>query len=138
MYLDFVKDIIKKGDNVIVTCKDETLQGIVVKIDENLVAIQKHDNSIVVKRDEVITNIKTIKLNPIVDGGKKEIIEENNHQEKARCGMILVKKEKSESFHCSICGKDKVSKKYAIEVGNPNIRICNACYGWTLSRLENK
>ena len=49
MYLDFVKDIIKKGDNVIVTCKNETLQGIVVKINENLVAIQKLDNSIVVQ-----------------------------------------------------------------------------------------
>lgn len=138
MYLDFVKDIIKKGDNVIVTCKNDTLQGIVVKINENLVAIQKLDNSIVVKRDNDITNIRTIRENPIIDGGEKVIIEENNHQEKARCGMILVKKEKSDSFHCSICGKDKVSKKYAIEVGNPNIRICNACYGWTLSRLENK
>ena len=66
--------------------------------------------------------------------------ENNSEQQKsqARCGMILIKKDKTESFHCSICGKDKISKKYAVEINNPDIRICNSCYGWTLSRLENQ
>lgn len=58
--------------------------------------------------------------------------------DKARCGMILIKKDTIESFLCPICGKEKISKKYAIEINNPNVRICNSCYGWTLKKKESK
>ena len=136
MYLDFVKDIIKAGDYTIVTCHHETIEGIVVKISNELLAIKKTDGIVEFIKDEQVIDIKTKGRKDDKQGISD--IGPDDQQEKARHGMILVKKEKPESFHCSICNKDKVSKKYAIEVGNPNIRICNACYGWTLARLDSK
>ena len=117
MYLDFIKDLVKIGDSIILCCKDGTYEGFIVKINNDIIAIRQSDDSILLKEDKEITDIKVKKA------GTMTISEEESRN--VRHGMILVKKEKSESFHCSICNKDKVSKKYAIEVGNPNIKICN-------------
>ena len=87
------------------------------------------------KEDNDIINIKVVNQD---SQSSKEKNVTDIPQGKERCGMILIKNDKSESFRCSICGKDKVSKKYAIEKGKPNIRICNSCYGWTIARLEKK
>ena len=57
---------------------------------------------------------------------------------KPRCGMILLKYERSHSFRCSNCNRDKVSKKIAISQKNPTQLICNACYGYIISRNEIK
>lgn len=137
MYLEFALDIIKAGDTVIVTCENDVIEGVVVKISKQFIAVQQSDGSIIVKNDNDITDIKANNKKstkvPVVNVNNNEL-----EKSKARCGMILIKKDKTESFHCSICGKDKISKKYAVEINNPDIRICNSCYGWTLSRLENQ
>lgn len=135
MYLDFIHDIVKCGDSIVISCNDCTIEGIVVKINNNLIAVKQSNGSIILKEDNDIINIKVVNKDnqPSKDKNVTDL-----PQGKERCGMILIKKDKSESFRCLICGKDKISKKYAIEKDNPNIRICNSCYGWTLARLENK
>ena len=130
MYLDFIKDLVKIGDSIILCCKDGTYEGFIVKINNDIIAIRQSDDSILLKEDKDITDIKVNKAGTMTMS--------ENESRNVRHGMILVKIDKSESFHCSICNKDKVSKKYAIEVGNPNIKICNSCYGWTLARLDGK
>ena len=130
MFLDFIKDLVKTGDSIILCCKDGTYEGFIVKINSDIIAIRQRDDSILLKEDKDITDIKVNKAGTITMS--------ENESRNVRHGMILVKKDKSESFHCSICNKDKVSKKYAIEVGKPNIKICNCCYGWTLARLDGK
>lgn len=134
MYLEFICDIAKVGSGVTVTTKFETIEGVIVKLSNNLLAVQTRDGSIVVKKDNEITNIK------ILSTDAKDTIQKTISQSKpmVRCGMTLIKNDKVETFTCTICGKSKSSKKYAVEVNNPNSRICNSCYGWTLAKLENK
>lgn len=133
MYLDFIIDIAKVGCKVVVTTSTETIEGIIVKLSNELIAVQTKDGSIVVKKDNEIINIE------ILPTDNKDTAEKKSQSKPAvRCGMTLIKNDKVETFTCSICGKNKTSKKYAIEVNNPNSRICNSCYGWTLARLENK
>lgn len=136
MYLEFIHDIVKCGDNIVISCNDCTIEGIVVKISNSLIAVQQSNGSIILKEDKDIINIKVVNKDSQTQKEEKNV--KDISQDKERCGMILIKNDKSESFRCSICGKEKVSKKYAIEKGNPNIRICNSCYGWTLARLEKK
>ena len=133
MYLEFINDIAKVGNYVLVRTNSETIEGVIVKLSNDLIAIQKKDGSIVVKKDNEITNIQIL---PTVNTDTAEKI--TQLKPTVRCGMTLIKNDKVETFTCSICGKSKSSKKYAIEVNNPNSRICNSCYGWTLARLENK
>lgn len=133
MYLDFIIDIAKVGNNVLVTTNLETIKGVIVKLSYDLIAVQTKEGSIVVKKDNEITNIE------ILPTDSKDTTEEiSQSKPTVRCGMTLIKNDKVETFTCSICGKSKTSKKYAIEINNPNSRICNSCYGWTLARLENK
>lgn len=133
MYLDFIIDIAKVGCKVVVTTSTETIEGIIVKLSNELIAVQTKDGSIVVKKDNEIINIE------ILPTDNKDTAEKKSQSKPAvRCVMTLIKNDKVETFTCSICGKSKTSKKYAIEVNNPNSRICNSCYGWTLARLENK
>lgn len=54
------------------------------------------------------------------------------------CGMVLKKYDHSESFTCAYCHKDKTSRKVAFEVGNPNFKICNACYGEIISKFDTE
>lgn len=55
-----------------------------------------------------------------------------------RCRMILKKYDHSESFTCAYCQKEKISRKIAFEVGNPNFKICDACYGEIISKFDTK
>ena len=55
---------------------------------------------------------------------------------KPRCGMILLKYERTHSFRCSHCNRDKVSKKIAILQKDPTQFICNACYGSIIAKKE--
>ena len=133
MYLEFINDIAKVGNYVLVRTNSETIEGVIVKLSNDLIAIQTKDGSIVVKKDNEITNIQ------ILPTDKTDTAEKITQlKPTVRCGMTLIKNDKVETFTCSICGKSKSSKKYAIEVNNPNSRICNSCYVWTLARLENK
>lgn len=133
MYLEFINDIAKVGNYVLVRTNSETIEGVIVKLSNDLIAIQTKDGSIVVKKDNEITNIQIL---PTDNTDTAEKI--TQLKPTVRCGMTLIKNDKVETFTCSICGKSKTSKKYAIEVNNPNSRICNSCYGWTLAKLESK
>lgn len=53
---------------------------------------------------------------------------------KVRCGMALMKYDHSQTFICAYCHKEKTSKKIAMEEGNPNFKICNACYGEIIAK----
>lgn len=133
MYLEFINDIAKVGSNVIITTNSGTIEGVIVKLSNDLVAVKTKGGSIVVKKDNDITHFEIL---PIGNKDTTDIISQSKPT--IRCGMTLTKNDKVETFTCSICGKSKTSKKYAIEVNNPNSRICNSCYGWTLARLESK
>lgn len=133
MYLEFINDIAKVGSNVIITTNSGTIEGVIVKLSNDLVAVKTKGDSIVVKKDNDITHIEIL---PIGNKDTTDIISQSKPT--IRCGMTLIKNDKVETFTCSTCGKSKTSKKYAIEVNNPNSRICNSCYGWTLARLESK
>lgn len=137
MYLDFAIDLIKAGDKVIVTCGNEIIEGVVERINKSLIAIRQLDGSIIIKGDDVITNIQTVsdKPNTIAEPSQSNI--SPSHKDKSRCGMILIKKDKPVTFYCSRCRKMKTSKKYAIKENDPDYMICNGCYGFLLSRLEN-
>ena len=134
MFLDFIVDIAEVGNIVVVKTNTEVIEGSIVKLSKDLIAIQKADRSVVVKKDIDISNIE-IKSTTSVKGN---IVEPNLAKESIRCGMTLIKNNTVESFVCKLCGKAKTSKKYAIEINNPNSKICNSCYGWTLARLESK
>jgi len=137
MYLNFVYDLIEVGTKAVVNCNDSIVEGIVVKINKDIIAIQQADGSIILKHDRDVTNIEVISKH--VPTKEQEILNNSDiklDKRKARCGMILIKSDKLDTFHCKICGKEKTSKKYAIEVNDPGARICNACYGWTLSIFE--
>lgn len=138
MYLNFAYDLIKVGTTVIVTCSDSIVKGLVVKINRDIIALQQADGSIILKNDRDITNIEVV--GNVLLSKVQEAIDNDIHNDskKARCGMVLIKNDELCTFLCKICGKEKTSKKYAIEVNNPDARICNACYGWTLSKLEKK
>lgn len=56
----FISDIAKVGSNVTVTTKFETIEGVIVKQSNNLTAVQTRDGSIVVKKDNEITNINIL------------------------------------------------------------------------------
>jgi len=133
MYLDFISDIAKVGSKVMVSTYLETIEGVIVKLSNDFIAVQQEDGTVIVKKDNDITNIEILPADTNVASEKI-----SQSKPTVRCGMTLIKNDKVESFTCSICGKSKTSKKYAIEVNNPNSRICNSCYGWTLSRLESK
>ena len=132
MYLEFISDIAKVGSKVLVTTCLETIEGVIVKLSNDLIAVQQKDGTVIVKKDDDITNIEILPANTIV------ATEKNYNQNLRLGGMTLIKNDKVETFTCSICGKSKTSKKYAIEVNNPNSRICNSCYGRTLAKLESK
>lgn len=135
MFLDFIVDIAEVGNQVTIRTSTETIEGAIVKLSKELIAIQKTDGSVIIKKDSDISHVE---IHPTVTneiGGKMQTNVSNSN---VRSGITLIKNDKVESFTCHICGKSKTSKKYAIEVNNPNSRICNSCYGWTLSRLENK
>ncbi len=57
---------------------------------------------------------------------------------KARCGMILMKYDHSQTFTCDNCHKEKTSKKIAFKEGDHNSKICNACYGEIIAKCEKK
>ncbi len=133
MYLEFISDIVKVGSKVVITTCLETIEGVIVKLSNDLIAIQQKDGTVIVKKDNDITNIEILPADTKVATEKV-----SQSKPKVRCGMTLIKNDKVESFTCSICGKSKTSKKYAIDINNPNSKICNSCYGWTLARIENK
>ncbi len=133
MYLEFINDIAKVGNNVLVTTNSGTIEGVIVKLSNYLIAVKTKDGSIIVNKDNEITNIEIL-----LTGNKDTADKISQSKPTVRCGMTLIKNDKVETFTCSICGKSKTSKKYAIEVNNPISRICNSCYGWTLARLERK
>lgn len=135
MYLDFIVDIAEVGNIVVVKTSTETIEGSIVKLSKDLIAIRKADGSIVMKKDSDISNVE---IQPGTINKIESDVQSNFSNSDVRCGMTLIKNDKVESFTCNICGKTKTSKKYAVEINNPNLRICNSCYGWTLARLENK
>ena len=52
MYLDFIKDLVKIGDSIILCCKDGTYEGFIVKINNDIIAIRQSDDSILLKEDK--------------------------------------------------------------------------------------
>lgn len=105
MYLEFINDIAKVGNYVLVRTNSETIEGVIVKLSNDLIAIQTKDGSIVVKKDNEITNIQ------ILPTDKTDTAEKITQlKPTVRCGMTLIKNDKVETFTCSICGKSKSSK----------------------------
>lgn len=135
MYLDFIVDIAEVGNQVTIRTSTETIEGTILKLSKELIAIQKIDGSVIIKKDSDISHLE---IHPTATTEIEGTMQSNVSNNNIRSGMTLIKSDKIESFTCSICGKSKTSKKYAIEINNPNLRICNSCYGWTLARLENK
>lgn len=104
MYLEFISDIIKVGSKVVITTCLETIEGVIVKLSNDLIAVQQKDGTVIVKKDDDITNIEILQANTIV-------ATEKNHNQNLRLGgMTLIKNDKVETFKCSICGKSKTSK----------------------------
>ena len=119
MYLEFINDIAKVGNYVLVRTNSETIEGVIVKLSNDLIAIQTKDGSIVVKKDNEITNIQ------ILPTDKTDTAEKITQlKPTVRCGMTLIKNDKVETFTCSICGKSKSSKNvynnvdHSIQTGN--------------------
>jgi len=48
----------------------------------------------------------------------------------------MVRAIKAEEFNCSRCLKHKKSKNIAININNPNEKLCNGCYGEALLKKE--
>ena len=134
MYLDFIIDIAEVGNKVVLKTNAETVEGLIVKVSKDLIAIRKTDGSIILKKDSDILNIE-IQTAGIKDAKVEQLDTPKNNE---RSGMVLIKKDKVESFLCSMCGKLKTSKKYAVKACDSDYKICNSCYGWTLSKIENK
>ncbi len=61
-----------------------------------------------------------------------------NNKNKMRCGMVLMKYDHTQTFICDNCHKEKTSKKIAFKDVDPNIKICNACYGEIIAKTEKK
>ncbi len=135
MYLDFIVDIAEVGNQVTIRTSTETIEGAIVKLSKELIAIKKIDGSVIIKKDSDISHVE---IHPTVTNEIRGKMQSNVSNSNVRSGMTLIKNDKVESFTCNICGKLKTSKKYAVEINNPNLKICNSCYGWTLARLENK
>lgn len=57
MYLDFITDIAKIGDTIRITCQDEIIEGAIVKIAPNLIAVRLNDGTLVIKKDDEITDL---------------------------------------------------------------------------------
>ena len=120
MYLEFINDIAKVGNYVLVRTNSETIEGVIVKLSNDLIAIQTKDGSIVVKKDNEITNIQ------ILPTDKTDTAEKITQlKPTVRCGMTLIKNDKVETFTCSICGKSKSSKKISKQCRsfNPNRKL---------------
>ena len=76
MYLDFITDIAKIGDTIRITCQDEIIEGAIVKIAPNLIAVRLNDGTLVIKKDDEITDLA---LNPSnIGNNHKRNIEEAN------------------------------------------------------------
>ena len=60
------------------------------------------------------------------------------NKNKARCGMVLMKYDHTQTFTCTHCHKEKTSKNIAFKEDNPNFKICNACYGEIIAKYEYK
>lgn len=58
MYLDFILDIAKVGDTIIITTKEQNIEGEIMKISSILIAVRKANGSVVVCKDEDITDLK--------------------------------------------------------------------------------
>ena len=56
MYLEFISDIAKVGSKVVITTCLETIEGVIVKLSNDLIAIQQKDGTVIVKKDNDITN----------------------------------------------------------------------------------
>ena len=54
MYLDFIKDIAKVGDRIIIRCANNIYEGTIVRFTEGMIAIQDNEGKIVVKADSDI------------------------------------------------------------------------------------
>ena len=66
MYLEFISDIIKVGSKVVITTCLETIEGVIVKLSNDLIAVQQKDGTVIVKKDDDITNIEILQANTIV------------------------------------------------------------------------
>jgi small-conductance mechanosensitive channel len=56
MYLDFILDIAKVGDIINITTKEQNIEGEIMKISSSLIAVKKANGSVVVCKDEDITD----------------------------------------------------------------------------------
>ena len=63
MYLDFILDIAKVGDTIIITTKEQNIEGEIMKISSILIAVRKANGSVVVCKDEDITDLKLYSSN---------------------------------------------------------------------------
>lgn len=54
MYLDFIKDIAKVGDKIILRCANNTYEGTIVRFTEGMIAIKDDEGKIIVKADSDI------------------------------------------------------------------------------------
>lgn len=108
MFLDFIVDIAEVGNQVTIRTSTETIEGAIVKLSKELIAIQKTDGSVIIKKDSDISHVE---IHPTVTneiGGKMQTNVSNSN---VRSGITLIKNDKVESFTCHICGKSKTSKK---------------------------
>lgn len=50
MFLDFIVDIAEVGNQVTIRTSTETIEGAIVKLSKELIAIQKTDGSVIIKK----------------------------------------------------------------------------------------
>ena len=72
MYLDFILDIAKVGDIINITTKEQNIEGEIMKISSSLIAVRKANGSVVVCKDEDITDLKLNASN--INNSSKECI----------------------------------------------------------------
>lgn len=59
MYLDFIIDLVSEGTCITIECGNEKINGSIVKVNKNLIAINT-GKSIIIKKDEEITSVPII------------------------------------------------------------------------------
>lgn len=88
MYLDFIVDIAKIGNTAILKTETEMIEGTIVKLSKDLIAVKKTDGSVVVKKD---SDIKNIEIQPEkLSAGVKDV-DPDLPKQTTRCGMTLIK-----------------------------------------------
>lgn len=103
MYLEFIKDIFKPNDKICIVCDQQVIEGVLLKISDELIAL-KTETGIIIKKDEEISDVYSV-LNQ--SSNKSKTSAESNNE------VILPKEiEDKGSIH------ESIEDQFAEEINN--------------------